>query len=49
VEVLRYSSNAWGQTTLEGVSWDLLGVFFIGAAAFIVIHALYMWLLAPKK
>jgi hypothetical protein len=49
VELLRHSQNAWGQTALEGVSWDLLGVFFFGAVAFIVVHALYMWRFAPKK
>ena len=49
MEVLRYSTDAWGQTVLEGVSWDLLGVFFFAAVAFVVIHALYMWRLAPRK
>ena len=49
MEVLRYSSNAWGQKVLEGLSWDLLWVFFGISAVFIVLHALYMWLLPPKK
>lgn len=49
MEILRYSSNAWGQRNLEGVSWDLLPVFVgIGVAA-IVLHALYMWRKAPRK
>jgi len=49
MEIFRYSSNAWGQKVLEGLSWDLLLVFFSIGAVFIVLHALYMWLLPPKK
>ena len=49
MEIFRYNSNAWGQRTLEGISWDLLWIFFIAGAVFIVLHALYMWLLAPGK
>ncbi|HJL61216.1 MAG TPA: hypothetical protein QF517_04600 [Pseudomonadales bacterium] len=49
MEVFRYSHNAWGQSVLEGVSWDLLGVFFTATLTFILIHALFMWLIAPRK
>jgi len=49
VEVLRYTSNAWGQSVLEGVSWDLLGIFFAAGLGFIILHALYMWFFSPKK
>jgi hypothetical protein len=49
LELFRYSENAWGQRTLAGMSWDLIGVFAGIAVAAIVIHALYSWLLAPKK
>ena len=49
MEILRYSSNAWGQKAIGGLSWDLLWVFFLAGAAFIVLHALYMWLFPPKK
>tara|TARA_B100001778_G_C17979297_1_gene358453 strand:- start:312 stop:464 length:153 start_codon:yes stop_codon:yes gene_type:complete len=43
MEIVRYSSNAWGQRVLEGVSWDLLPVFFGLAAVFILGHSIYMW------
>jgi hypothetical protein len=49
LELIRYSSNAWGQEVVEGVSWDLLPVFFLLGVAFIVIHSLSMWLLARKR
>ena len=49
MEILRYSTNAWGQKVVEGLSWDLIWVFFLAGAAFIVLHAVYMWLLPPKK
>jgi len=49
VEFFRVSKNAWGQETLVGVSWDLLGLFVGAAVAFIVIHMLYKWFFAPKE
>ncbi len=30
MEILRYSKDAWGQTVLEGMSWDLFW-YFVGA------------------
>lgn len=49
MEVFRYSQNAWGQSALEGISWDLLPVFVVTAATFVIVHALFMWLFAPRK
>lgn len=48
MEVLRYSSNAWGQRVLEGASWDLLP-WFVGVGVVVIIgHALFMRLFAKK-
>ena len=41
MEFLRFTSNAWGQETLEGVSWDLLPVAFGLGVAFIVGHLIW--------
>ena len=49
MEVLRFSSNAWGQEVLEGISWDLLPLFFGAGLAVIVVHALYMRFLSRKS
>jgi hypothetical protein len=49
MEILRYSTDAWGQQTLEGVSWDLLPVFFGAALAFIVLHALWSFFFKPGR
>ena len=49
MELLRYSTNAWGQRTLEGVSWDLIGICFLIGDVFIALHALYMWLCPPEQ
>ena len=49
MEFLRYTTNAWGQRTLEGISWDLIWICFLIGAVFIVLHALYMWLSPPEK
>lgn len=48
VDIFRVSRNVYGQETIQGMSWDLLWVFFALGVAIIVIHALYRWLLAPK-
>ncbi len=36
MEIFRITRNAWGQETLEGISWDLLPVAFWLGVAFIV-------------
>jgi hypothetical protein len=48
VEYLRVSKDQWGQEVLEGVSWDLLGVFFGVAVVFILGHAVFMWLMTSR-
>jgi hypothetical protein len=39
---LRYSSDAWGRQVLEGVSWDLLWLFFGAGLVFICLHLVYL-------
>lgn len=41
MELLRYSRDAWGQTTLEGMSWDLFWVFLGIGVVIIVGHLIY--------
>lgn len=41
MEILRYKTDAWGQTVLEGASWDLIWFFAAAALVFIVFHAVY--------
>lgn len=41
MELFRVTHNAWGQSLLVGVAWDVLWVFMGAAAAVIVVHALY--------
>jgi hypothetical protein len=41
IDLLRYSHDVYGQTKLEGVSWDLLPIFFYGALILIVLHLIY--------
>jgi hypothetical protein len=48
VELLRFSRDAYGREILQGMSWDLLWLFFGLGCALIVGHALYRLLLAPK-
>ena len=47
MEILRFTRDAWGQETLEGVSWDLLPVAFGLGVAVIVGHL--VWRAVRKK
>ncbi|MDG2090702.1 MAG: hypothetical protein P8J61_06305 [Gammaproteobacteria bacterium] len=41
MDIFRYSSNAYGQSTLEGISFELIYVFAGLAAVVIVAHFCY--------
>jgi hypothetical protein len=41
MELVRVSTNAWGQSVLEGISWDLLPVALGVGAAAIIAHAIF--------
>jgi hypothetical protein len=41
MEIFRITRNAWGQETLEGISWDLLPVAFALGLAIIVGHLVW--------
>ncbi|MDG1438372.1 MAG: hypothetical protein P8P98_05295 [Emcibacteraceae bacterium] len=48
MELFRYTRDMYGQETLQGVSWDLLPLFF-GAAALIIVGHLAYSFIAKKK
>ncbi len=41
MEFFRITRNAWGQETLEGISWDLLPVAFWLGVAIIAGHLVW--------
>ena len=45
----RRATNPWDQDILIGIAWDLMWAAAIVGVVFLSGHALYMWLLAPKK
>lgn len=49
MELFRVSRDIYGREVLQGMSWDLLAVFFGLGCALIVGHAVGKWLLKPKK
>jgi len=49
MELLRVSRDVYGREVLQGVSWDLIWVFFAVGVAVIVLHALYKAFLAPRR
>jgi hypothetical protein len=48
LEIFRYSRDVYGKATLDGLSWDLIGVFFGLGLAVIVVHAVYRRWFAPN-
>ena len=49
MELLRVSRDIYGREVLQGMSWDLIWVFFAVGCALIVGHALYRLWLSPKQ
>jgi hypothetical protein len=49
VEIFRYSRTVYGQEVLQGMSWDLIVVFFGLGVAFVVMHGAYRLWFAPKR
>jgi hypothetical protein len=48
LEIFRISRDVYGRESLEGMSWDLIGVFFALGLAVIVVHAVYRKWFAPR-
>lgn len=48
MNLLRYGHDAYGETVLNGVSWDLLPVAFWAGVAVIVGHLIWR-AVRPKK
>ena len=48
MEIFRISRDVYGRESLEGMSWDLIGVFFALGLAVIVVHAVYRKWFAPR-
>ena len=49
MELFRTSRDVWGREVLQGMSWDLIGVFFALGLAVVIAHALYRYFLAPPR
>jgi hypothetical protein len=41
MELVRITTDAWGQEALEGISWDLLPVAVAMGALVIIVHAIW--------
>lgn len=48
MDLVRVSRDVYGREVVQGMSWDLIWVFFAAGIAFVCMHALYRWLFAPK-
>lgn len=47
MEILRTAANPWGQNIFVGVAWDLLWAAALVGIVFVVLHALYVAVMAP--
>ena len=43
MELVRVSRDVYGQSVLEGASWDLLPYFAGASIAIVVLHAVFMF------
>ena len=48
MEFLRYSRDVWGQTVLEGMSWDLFWFFVSGGIISVIGHLIFMQFATEK-
>jgi hypothetical protein len=48
IEVFRYSRNVYGQSTLEGISFELVWLFIGVASAVIVSHLVWSYVTRNK-
>jgi hypothetical protein len=48
LDIVRLSRDVYGRETLEGMSWDLIPVFFGLGLAVIVVHIVYRRWFAPR-
>jgi hypothetical protein len=49
VELFRVTRDVYGREVLQGMSWDLIAVFFGLGLTFIVVHAAYRWFLVRAR
>ena len=49
MEFLRVSRDVYGREVLQGVSWDLIWVFFGAGLVLICVHAVYRRWFAPPR
>jgi hypothetical protein len=48
MELFRVSRDVYGREVLQGASWDLFWIFLAAGVLFVIAHAPYRRLLAPK-
>lgn len=48
MEIFRFGRDVYGREVLQGMSWDLIGLFFGLGVAIVVVHAAYRWMFARK-
>ena len=49
MDLVRVSTDVWGQEVLEGISWDLLPVAVVLGALVVAAHALWRFARQRRK
>ena len=47
--LIQWATNAWGQRVPEHIAWYLIGVMFIAGLCFMIVHGIYVAVVAPEK
>ena len=46
---IQWATSPWGQHVPEHIAWYLIGVMFIAGLCFMIVHGIYVALVAPEK
>jgi cytochrome b subunit of formate dehydrogenase len=46
---IQWATSPWGQKVPEHIAWYLIGVMFIAGLCFMIVHGIYVALVAPEK
>ena len=49
MDVLQWAIDPWGQRVPTHIAWFLIGVAFLSAVAFLIVHSAYVRFFAEEK
>jgi cytochrome b subunit of formate dehydrogenase len=49
MDLIQWATSPWGQRVPEHIAWYLIGIMFIAGLCFMIVHGIYVALVAPEK